>query len=35
MTTSPEAQLREAVWQALGTVNDPEILKPLTELGMI
>lgn len=27
--------LTEAVWAALATVNDPEIHKPITELGMV
>ncbi len=27
--------LKDAVWQALTTVNDPDLNKPLTDLGMI
>lgn len=29
------SELNDAVWAALATVNDPEIHKPITELGMV
>jgi ATP-binding protein involved in chromosome partitioning len=33
--TSPNADLQARIAQALGTVIDPEIRKPITELGMV
>lgn len=32
---SPGDQLTDAVWQALATVNDPEIHRPITDLDMV
>ena len=35
MPTSPDSQLADAVGRALATVNDPEIRRPITDLGMV
>src|SRR3954452_23010845 len=35
MTTAPPTATREAVDAALARVNDPEIKRPITELGMV
>lgn len=34
-TDAPRTPSEQAVWEALGTVRDPEILRPITELGMV
>src|SRR5262245_60492449 len=33
--TAPSSPSREAIDAALATVNDPEIKRPITELGMV
>lgn len=35
VVTPPDHPLASAVMSALGTVNDPEIKRPITELGMV
>lgn len=33
--TNPNLEVEQAVWSALGAVKDPEILRPITDLGMV
>jgi len=35
MSTASLEQVTESVWAALATVNDPEIKRPITDLGMV
>ena len=35
MTTAPRTPAAQLVWEALSRVNDPEIHRPITELGMV
>ncbi|MEV8337393.1 P-loop NTPase [Leucobacter sp. NPDC077196] len=35
MTERPDTGVARAVWDALDRVTDPEILRPITELGMV
>jgi ATP-binding protein involved in chromosome partitioning len=35
MSTTTLEQVSENVWAALATVNDPEIKRPITDLGMV
>ena len=35
VTVGSEPEIRPAVWSALGTVRDPELDEPLTELGFV
>lgn len=35
MTERPDTGIARAVWDALDRVTDPEILRPITELGMV
>ena len=35
MATSTIAQDHPEIWAALATVNDPEIKRPITDIGMV
>ncbi len=34
-TPASNSPLADALWAALGTVEDPELRRPITELGMV